>query len=315
MKEIDFINDRMNHKEVEIPSYLYKYRPFDEYTFEMLDNNYVYLCPAERLDDPSECKIDFSSEDLYDLQTNRLTARCVNIILDYVRPHITDADFQKFKHMIEQKADSDGLIHGPDLLEAYFRMQGLIPEEMLVPLINILNNLSEKLYTEDVKNGFHNVFSLAYNARRDMGICSLSELKENNEMWQKYANDAMGYCIEYKMSGYENQSLLYPVVYQDDRETNIVTNILGTFIGQMIFAISGGQLSADKSQFMRLFLTKNSFWSYQKEWRLMGDANTKLTAPSINAIYLGKKVLQKGREQMAQYCAKHNIKLFESDLS
>ena len=117
------------------------------------------------------------------------------------------------------------------------------------------------------------------------------------------------------MSGYENQSLLYPVVYQDDRETNIVTNILGTFIGQMIFAISGGQLSADKSQFMRLFLTKNSFWSYQKEWRLMGDANTKLTAPSINAIYLGKKVLQKGREQMAQYCAKHNIKLFESDLS
>ena len=84
MKEIDFINDRINQKEVVIPSYLYKYRPFDEYTFEMLDNNYVYLCPAEKLDDPSECKIDFSGEDLYDLHTGRLMSKCVCVILNYV---------------------------------------------------------------------------------------------------------------------------------------------------------------------------------------------------------------------------------------
>lgn len=39
MKEIDFINDRINHKEVEIPSYLYKYRPFDEYKIALIANN------------------------------------------------------------------------------------------------------------------------------------------------------------------------------------------------------------------------------------------------------------------------------------
>ena len=307
MKEIDFINDRINQKNVFVPSFLYKYRPFDDYTYEMLENNYVYLCPAERLDDPSECKIDFSSEDLYDLQTNRLTSKCVKIILNYVKPHISEVNFQKFKSMIEQKSTPDGFIHGPDLLEAYFKMQGIVPEEILVPIINLLNSMPEKLYTEEVKNNFEKLFSLAYYARRDMGICSLSELKNNNKMWQNYADDSKGYCIEYSMCGYESQPLLYPVVYQEDRETNIVTNILGTFLGEMILMISGGQISADKSQFMRLFLTKDPIWSYQKEWRLMGDANTKLIAPSINTIYLGKNVLQKDKMQMTKYCETHNI--------
>ena len=37
------------------PASLFKYRPFDEYTFDMLENNYLFLCAAENLDDKSEC--------------------------------------------------------------------------------------------------------------------------------------------------------------------------------------------------------------------------------------------------------------------
>ncbi len=60
MNAIDFINERFNKKDVAVPQFLYKYRPFDEHTYDMLSNNYIYLCPAEKLDDPSECKVDFS---------------------------------------------------------------------------------------------------------------------------------------------------------------------------------------------------------------------------------------------------------------
>ena len=38
----------------EYPKILYKYRPFDKYTVEMFDNNYLYLSPADNLDDQFE---------------------------------------------------------------------------------------------------------------------------------------------------------------------------------------------------------------------------------------------------------------------
>ena len=109
------------------------------------------------------------------------------------------------------------------------------------------------------------------------------------------------------MREYDNLYALYPVVYQDNRETNIVTNILGSFIGEMIFGMSSGQIAADKSQFVRLFLTKDLVWSYQKEWRLLGDAKEKLPAPSIRTIYLGKNMSKQDKQQMIDYCKAHNI--------
>lgn len=95
MNEIDFINAKMNRQNVPIPQFLYKYRPFDEHTFDMLDNAYVYLCPAERLDDPSECKVDFTVQDFYDLKTNRLTFKGVEMILSYIKPYTTEENFQQ----------------------------------------------------------------------------------------------------------------------------------------------------------------------------------------------------------------------------
>ncbi len=40
MKEIEFINARINKQDVPVPQFLYKYRPFDKFTFDLLDNAY-----------------------------------------------------------------------------------------------------------------------------------------------------------------------------------------------------------------------------------------------------------------------------------
>ena len=56
-EKIKYLN-RMIRKEdcVEFksPDSLFKYRPFDDYTFDMLENKYLYLCPAENEDDETE---------------------------------------------------------------------------------------------------------------------------------------------------------------------------------------------------------------------------------------------------------------------
>ncbi len=305
--EIDFINAKMNRQNVTTPQFLYKYRPFDEHTFDMLDNGYVYLCPAERLDDPSECKVDFSVQDLYDIATDQLKFKCVESLLELVKPYTSEDNFRQVQEIVYRTLTPTGLVRRNYLLEASFALQELAPEMDIAPLINFLGNIPEKLDEPKIQQNIEKLFSLAYNAKQEMGICSLSTLKNFDEMWRNYADDSKGYCIEYGMQNYENLYALYPVVYQDNRESNIVTSILSAFIGEMIFGMSNGQIAADKSQFIRLFLTKDLVWSYQKEWRLLGDANQKLSAPSVNAIYLGKNMPEQDKQQMIDYCKSHDI--------
>lgn len=58
---------------------------------------------------------------------------------------------------------------------------------------------------------------------------------------------------------------------------------------------------------MRLFLTKNTKWEQQKEWRLIGVARGKMPAPIIKRIYLGKKITADNKQKIIQYADKNKI--------
>ena len=307
MQGIDFINAKMNKEKVSFPHYLYKYRPLDIFALDMLENRYVYLCPAEKLDDPSECKVDFSVWDYYHLESGAVKLKCIDLILNMIKPYSTEENFQKVRSLVFQIVTPRGQVRRHFLMDISFDIQELVPEADTAPLINFLGSIPEKLDDPKIKEQLEKLLALAYHARQGMGICSLSALKNSNEMWQNYADDAKGYCIEYDLRGYENVNLLFPVVYQDNRETNIVTNMVAAFIGQMIVGMSYGQIAADRSQFMRMFLTKDTKWAYQKEWRLLGDANDKLPAPTIHAVYLGKNMTDQNKKQILDCCQKHDI--------
>lgn len=66
----------------------------------------------------------------------------------------------------------------------------------------------------------------------------------------------------------------------------------------MITGFSNGQIQADSSHFIRLFLTKYKKWEYQKEWRFIGHANDKPKSPKTKCIYLGKVSVRKMKKQL-----------------
>lgn len=221
MKEIDFINAKINKNDVSVPKYLYKYRPFDAFAIDMLENHYVFLCPAEKLDDPSECKVDFSFQDFYHLETGLIKFKCVEFILQQIKPYSTEENFSKAQNLVFSILTPNGLVRRNMLLNVSYEIQQLVPALDIAPLINFLANIPEKLDEPKIKENIEDLFNLAYNARKYMGICSMSELKNSEEMWNNYADGKKGYCIEYDLQGYDKVNLLFPVVYQDNRETNI----------------------------------------------------------------------------------------------
>lgn len=307
MKDIEYINSKLSGKEPESPRFLYKYRPFDKFTFDMLDKGYVYLCPANLLDDPSECTVDFSYRDIYDVKSGLIKFKLIELILEQVRPFTSEENYNKIREIVRRTTTPDGLIKRNYLLDASFEMQELAPDFDMAPIVNLLGNLPERLDEPKTKESVENMLELAYMAREGMGICSLSELKNCEEMWQNYASNSTGYCIEYDMKQYKNDYALYPVLYEDNRKNNVLSNLISCMIGELIFSLSDKQLKADRSQYVQLFLTKNTKWAYQKEWRILGDACQQLAAPKINSIILGRNMSELDKTKMISYCKSHNI--------
>ena len=303
MNKIEYLNKRIQskgHYIYEGPKSLFKYRPFDEHTFDMLENKYLFLCPAEKLDDPTECMTTVDYGRLIELQTNNLKHECVNQIIQLIKPYTTSDNYEIARSKIYMILNADGTVRPNFLLDVFPELQALVHGVDIAPLVNWLVGIPEMLDKPEIRGQIEPLVALAYNARKEMGICSLSENNDIEYMWKNYAADSSGYCIEYDIENYEGNEDILPVVYQDERETNIIIQLVGAFIGQMITGFSSGQIDADKSHFIRLFLTKYKKWEYQNEWRLIGDAGDKFPSPKIKTVYLGKNCSEENRIKMQE---------------
>lgn len=310
-EKIDYLNQIIFSKfsvDYKGPKLLYKYRPFDKYTFEMLENDYIFLCPAEKEDDETECLTTVDFDRLVDLTTNNLKRECVNQIVDLIKPYSTEENYEIAKNKILAITRKDGTVPANFMLDLSLELQEMAPPGVNVaPLVNWIVNIPEMLDKPEISSQLKPLFMIAYNARKETGICSLAESNDIDYMWDNYATDSTGYCIEYDLSDYKLAKNVLPVIYQDERETNIIMQLVGSFIGQIITGFSNGLIQADSSHFIRLFLTKYKKWEYQKEWRFLGHANEKPKAPKIKTIYLGKNVSAENEKKIRKYANLNNI--------
>jgi len=306
----EFLNKCVDSKnnEVSRPMSLFKYRPFDKFSFDMLENEYIYLCSAEKLDDPSECITSINIENYYDVINDTLRRECVEQIMKMIKPHMRDHDYELAINEIYRIMTPDFKIRNNFLLDYSSELQKMCPNTDIAPVINWLANIPKMLDDSKIKPQIQTLILKGMNARKETGICSLAESCDIQDMWKNYADNESGYCIEYDLSDYEFKNLLFPVVYEDNKETNLIMQTVATFLGQMIFQLSSKQIDADRSQFIRLFLTKETKWFYQKEWRFINNANEKLKAPQIKRIILGKNISEENKKRMISYCVQKHIK-------
>ena len=315
-EKIRYINEFHKTKVYKGPKSLYKYRPFDDYAFDMLENSYLYLCQAKKLDDPTECTATIDFNKFYDLETNNLKRECVLQIIDMLRPYTSKENFQMIQTIIGSIMNRNGTIRPHFLLDYQPQLQALLPDGYdVAQFINWIVGIPEKLDSPEVRPQLYELIKAMYNARELLGICSLSANKNDETMWNEYASHGSGYCIEYDMTHYNHLDLLFPVIYvaENDRETDITTRILSSFIGSMIEGFSHGTIRADISQSITLFLTKYDKWQYQNEWRLLGDANAKIEAPQISAIYVGHNVSRENELKTENFAKKNKVRFYRME--
>ena len=274
----------------------------------MLDNSYLFACQATNLDDKTECNVSFDVSDYALINSGQLQYEALNQFFEFLKPYCKKEIYDDVQRIL-LSCIHNGVVSGRELLEKSFELDNFLvnisKEEVVNCIANIPELMNEKQNREEIEEIFLDLMQL----KEKVGVCSLTTTPNNKDMWINYANKASGYCVEYDMLDYGLNKELYPVIYVEEKErvTNIIKVLVRHFMLQFIETISHGCIESDMTSIIRLVLTKYKCWENQDEWRLIGDANTKISAPKIKCIYLGKNISDINRSNMIDFCQRKSI--------
>ena len=282
-----------------LPKFLYKYRPFDKYTVEMIEQGYLFLCKANRLNDDRECTVDLSTADGFDAVNEQIKPEFFEAIIDYVSMYAPKDQKNMMRDVALRCVNSDYTVNRAKLLDYISQTQEYMPQVQTVAAVNCLAQIPDLLFGEENKKRMKALFDGAVNARETIGLCSLSERPDNEHMWKEYAANDSGYCVEYDFGNdYQLSFMTLPVVYNDIRNNNIVDVLIHMLLPEYIKVVSHNRISPDRSSYLRLFLTKEERWSIEEEWRVIGEADTRAFGPKIKRVFVGKNASKKNKELM-----------------
>lgn len=294
----------------QFPNYLYKYRPFDKYTVEMIEQGYLFLCKANRLNDDRECTVDLSTTDGFDAVNEQIKPEFFEAIIDYVSMYAPKDQKNMMRDVALRCVNSDYTINRAKLLDYISQTQEYMPQVQTVAAVNCLAQIPDLLFDEENKKRMKALFDGAANARETIGLCSLSERPDNEHMWKEYAANDSGYCIEYDFGNdYQLSFMTLPVVYSDIRNNNIVDVLIHMLLPEYIKAVSHNRISPDRSSYLRLFLTKEERWSIEEEWRVIGEADTRAFGPKIKRVFVGKNASKENKKMMLKFGANYHFEV------
>lgn len=293
------------------PTILYKYRSFDEFSFEMIDEGYAFLAPVNGLDDPFDCLNDFSLKGFYNKKKNTITLEALDFIINMVCPNgLQGMSREEVRELAAQCITEGGIDYekAPKIIKS----DGVVTTTTVEPLFVALNTFNENFQRQLENTEITGFAENAMNPGDKVGVCSLSEKRDNKVMWSLYGDTYAGYCIEYEIpKRKEVTPNLCPVIYTKRNNNKFIKKMIEYSMGAALCAISEGHLAGNIGAAMELFCTKDTDWDYQAEWRILGKAKDHFKYLKIKSIYLGFKVSQRNERKMKRAAKTHGFNLYK----
>lgn len=184
-----------------LPQHLYKYRCFDVYSLDNLENDTVWLNIPADYNDPFEA---------VEYLDDKRVLKALNIKMkDDIILQLT-AQFPVPDEIIRraQASDDPANIIGEHLFKEHNVASDDNIRSIFIALDENLKKIAIEKHLEKIKK-----------IQNTMKVCSFCESPRKLLMWSHYANCHKGFCVEYDLSLWQpndvRKRILYPVVYQN----------------------------------------------------------------------------------------------------
>ena len=280
-------------KNKKMPNFLYKYKPIDEngHTFDLLENDLIFLSNTNNLNDLYEGEIFYDNKELL---YNRFKSNDLPYFMTIT----------KFNHNQKEQIKNSKNPYLETMKLIYETDSTINPE------------ISFNEFNDNLTNFFLDMFDDAYKKRNDASkentyLTCFSENHDIKLMWAHYTDYNKGICIKYNIKDYEYlMHVCYPIKYEDGYD---YTEELSNFKEHMF------KLAFDP------YLKKETDWSYEKEWRILFNHEIFLRSPlkigekyflklpKPSAIYLGKRIDSANKRKIFDICKKREISLYQME--
>lgn len=307
------------------PDKLYRFRKCKLVEFKSIEQNYIWLCPAGDFEDitDSTIKYNFASQkvDIFNIYLDWLP-----YLLKKTLSHtkygnaLSDVELNKkiineYKmSFIDNKSDINF-----DKLKYYLLSKGLNKERanLLIDKLNLM--ITSKALEEKAEEIVKEFESKMKELRNYYYVTCFTETYVNSNLWQTYADEYSGFCIEYNFNKEVKQKIsdtlfnFAPMFYGDKKAIDFID----------IFRFAKNKYCGepiDKKRINDLELTmhlhsrtKDETYDHEKEWRFYQDNVIKrdFYFPYISKIFLGMNIKPNNRARIINLAKKNNFKVYQ----
>lgn len=280
------------------PQKLFRYRKFDDKTFDALQKNLITTSNPKDFNDPFDSLIYVDTREILDDIKNPRNRWKFKKWLDYnpiLVEHLTKRQKTVIKGLLNESDRKYSLNIRPVLPKIERELSQLIADS-----IN---------YTKKFSN-----------------IACFSETPLSPTMWGHYAKKHQGFVLEYDFTNYnspctncqpdcryKHYDLLFPVIYSNERFN--AKDYMASYLAQSMFLKAPFKIfipKDDELSIYKVLLHKSKDWEYEQEWRLISHCNTK---PNIiqkpKGIYLGINMPVTNRRKLIDFAQNNGIPCYE----
>ena len=289
---------------------LYKFRECTDRNFKTLEENCIWMSLASSFSDP------------FDNTINIDPGENIKEIERWLRENYPVFCFDLAKGMIEGRGGTVPYTHKDfkDYVETCLDENGKPIEEKerafliahassgaLVQVDDIFQELKQlrKRFADIEESAFRSMSEAINQTRSGMRekalVYCMTERYDNFTLWENYARNYTGFCIEYSFwdfadqpfEDYKNLVYMFPMTYRKKKPYFNMVPALDGALRQYIYKDDSWQSDPDLDADLNMqLLYKNSDYQYEHEWRFsIGAENAnKQRFPFVSAIYAGKDI-------------------------
>lgn len=247
----------------EKPNRLFKYRSFSDLTLEMLVTDQVYFADPVTFNDPLDTKPQLSA-DIDDIELEEILAK---LVMQRERAEMTAAA-KRIKYK------------GPKTIEHILRHS---KRQAKLLLSEIRYSSNDPFYDDYTGDDLVRML-LSFNVesellrRYDRGVFSLAERANCPLMWSHYGDQHKGICIGFS-------------VPKDATITVQKVNYTGSRLvkASSVAAMLRGDEDARQEVDHAVLANKAGDWSYEKEWRVIGERGLQDTSLELEEVIFGMR--------------------------
>ena len=317
-KQTVYRNESLSVDISNYPHHLYKYKDGNNnHDFAMLEERYIWASNPTGFDDPTDSFVNLSIE-----------SGDKNRIIDTIIDHHKDA----ICHSIAEgkiNAEHFTAMTTTEIIKyknAIFTQNKKYSATKNRQVINRLkdkrikkidDSIHSKKFRDDLSRSIQSALEKTAQIFRDKcKICCLTTRKDNQKLWEDFADKYSGFVIEYDtrrcLGNVEAETALsntFKVSYRRYLPTVSLYDIFELWFLKTVCGQDHDTTTLAENLYNQLLLKKKEY-SGEEEWRVISYKN-KIEFPAISAVYMGYKITPEKEEKLKEICFEQGIPLYK----